>query len=114
MIGPAWTSRDPLIRNCGLLFMCRKIQVCPDRNLRHFLRQTPHEQKKFKYAKVHYLEHKDFYRFAAWEWDELTIKYPNPLGLYLGEMIQIKNHGGLADGHFYAKVLTLDGEIIWI
>ena len=110
-LGRVWSGQR-IKSNSLILPYLTNLFVYEERGLNHLVQNQAVDTRQFKYAKVYYVSFDRF--FSSTKRIGISVTFPAPLGIYLGEYTQILNHGQLADNHYYARVLTTNGNIIWI
>lgn len=121
-IGPRWYSSNPIVRANKLDSWNKSFLILPDVHIRHFIKNNTNVIKKHKYAKAFYVNFDAlslFYSKTHSEHDtsteSISVSYPDPIGIYVGEILQPTWDNGVEImlQRAYAKLLTLDGQIVW-
>lgn len=108
-LAPQWGTRDQSIEKNQLLPYVRNARGASDKNIKPLLREM------FPRSKVYQLNRDLFNQETEKDWVTLEVTYPNPIGMFLGEVILLMDdQGKILKEQFYSKILTLDSEIVWV
>lgn len=107
--GSGWGSEDKTLEKSGLLNYQVSVAppgLIPDSALRFPVEDA--SSKTTECSKVYFFSHLNFRDLTSGHRQPLKLKFGMPIGIYLGELISI-----LDTKVVVAKILNLDGQIIW-
>lgn len=109
-LAPQWGTNDRMLEKHGLApYITHNTKAALSKSLDKALSGEFGKQKCYR------LNRDQFEKATQDDWISVPVTYPNPIGIFLGQVLQLMDEQGtLLKGQFYSKVLTLNGDIVWV
>lgn len=109
-LAPQWGSNDRMLEKHGMApYITLNTKAALGKTLDKTLSGEFGKQKCYRL-------NRDLFEVATKDdWIDVPVIYPNPIGIFLGEIILLMDEQGtLLKDQFYSKVLTLSGDVVWV